>query len=209
MKYKRIALAFLLFTLPLAGLFVDVPQASALTKDEQLQCYEQWNTKTFSTGSDTHNKWNESKCNTPSMCAAAAGSSAGYKIACIHPDDPKNPCNPLTYDKRECEKARGVTDCNDLGDCTEKTSFEFCGRNEDVGIQCMFNEVLAFFSILVGILVVGGVVIGGIMYSTSQGNPSQTQRGITIIANSVIGLVLYLLLYAIINWLLPGGVIRP
>lgn len=94
------------------------------------------------------------------------------------------------------------------GDCTETTAFSFgeCGTDQ-VGISCLIVEIMSFLSILVGIAVVAGITTGGIVYSTSQGNPGQAQKGVTIITNAVLGLVLYLLMFAIINFLVPGGVL--
>ncbi len=94
------------------------------------------------------------------------------------------------------------------GDAAEKTSFSFgsCGTAK-VGIKCLMVEVLKFLSVAVGIAVVGGIAAGGIVYSTAEGNPGKAQKGITIITNAVLGLVLYLLMFAIINFLVPGGVL--
>ena len=93
------------------------------------------------------------------------------------------------------------------GDCAKTTSFSFAGcGSTDVGIKCLFVEILAFLSVGVGIAVVGGIAIGGITYATSQGNPAGTQKGIMIITNAIIGLILYLLMFALLQFLVPGGV---
>lgn len=103
----------------------------------------------------------------------------------------------------------GPVDCTDpteQGNCA-KTAFKF-GRCDtaSTGMKCLISEILLFLSVGVGIAVVAGIAIGGITYATSEGNPSKAQKGITIIVNAVIGLVLYLLLFAITNFLIPGGV---
>lgn len=104
--------------------------------------------------------------------------------------------------------ATNVTGNAEEGDYTKKTSFSFgsCG-NTDVGINCLVVEVMKFASGLVGVAVVGGIIVGGIVYSTSEGNPGKAQKGVTIITNSVLGLLLYLLMFAIINFLIPGGIL--
>lgn len=104
------------------------------------------------------------------------------------------------YTSVECK------DTNNPGDCA-KTAFKFgtCD-NSSTGIRCVVVEILTFLSIGVGLAVVAGIATGGIVYATSEGNPSKAQKGITIITNSVLGLVLYLLLYVILNFLVPGGV---
>lgn len=104
--------------------------------------------------------------------------------------------------------------CPDEGDCAKKTAFGFnCGGGrtgvtENVGISCLVITVINFLSVAVGLAVVGGVTVGGIMYSTSGGSPGKTQQGVKIIVNSLLGLVLWLLLWAIIQFLIPGGVFK-
>lgn len=94
------------------------------------------------------------------------------------------------------------------GDCAAKTSFSFgkCGNNE-VGIGCLVGSLLNVLSAIVGVAVVGGIVAGGIMYSSSRGNPAGTAKGRKIIGNSLLGLALFALTYASVNFLIPGGVL--
>ncbi len=96
----------------------------------------------------------------------------------------------------------------DEGNCAKKTAFSFSTcKTDNVSIKCVFVEIMRFLSIGVGIAVVAGIAIGGIQYSMSQGNPAGAQKGITTIANAVIGLVLYLLMFALLQFLVPGGVL--
>jgi hypothetical protein len=68
--------------------------------------------------------------------------------------------------------------------------------------------VLMILTIMIGIVAVGGIVYGAILYSSARDNSSQTQQAITIIRNIVFGLLLYGFMIAIINWLIPGGLIQ-
>lgn len=65
--------------------------------------------------------------------------------------------------------------------------------------------VINFLAVGVGIVVVGGIVWGAIQYISSNGNASKTQQGVSYIVNSVIGLILFIFMYALINYLVPGG----
>lgn len=65
-------------------------------------------------------------------------------------------------------------------------------------------DIFNFLAIGVGIVVTGGIVYGGILYSTANGNASQGQKAVTIIVNSIIGLLLFIFMYAILNFLVPG-----
>lgn len=74
-------------------------------------------------------------------------------------------------------------------------------------IMFFLKALIKLMAAGVGIAVVGGIVWGGIMYMTAQDSASQTQKAITIIVNSLIGLLMFILLYAIVNFLVPGGVL--
>jgi hypothetical protein len=72
----------------------------------------------------------------------------------------------------------------------------------------MATTIMRFMSILVGIAVTGGIIYGGILWSTSQGNPAQTQKATAVIFNAILGLIMYILMFAIINFLVPGGLFQ-
>lgn len=59
-----------------------------------------------------------------------------------------------------------------------------------------------------GILVaaVAGIIFGAVLYMTAGGSADNTKKGVTIIRDVVIGLVIYGLMYAILNFIIPGGV---
>jgi len=66
--------------------------------------------------------------------------------------------------------------------------------------------VIRFLSVGVGLAVAGGIIWGGILFVTARGNSSQTQKGVTVIVNSVIGLLLFIFMFAILNFVIPGGI---
>ncbi len=57
----------------------------------------------------------------------------------------------------------------------------------------------------VGIVAVGGIIYGSIMYATSGGSPENVKKARTIITNVVIGIIAYAFMYAILNFITPGG----
>lgn len=85
------------------------------------------------------------------------------------------------------------------------TSIDFGCKAGANPIMSLFIGVVNFLAAGVGIVVVGGIIWGGITYIRSNGNSSIAQQGIMIIVNSVIGLLLFIFMYAIINFLVPGG----
>lgn len=80
------------------------------------------------------------------------------------------------------------------------------GNIEDSGVWALLIIALNILAGLVGIVAVGGIVYGAMMYASAQDNASQVQEAIGIIRNVVIGLVLFLSMYALLQFLIPGGV---
>lgn len=92
-----------------------------------------------------------------------------------------------------------------------------CGEAETVLIQCEEEGVEAIGSVLriavtvltvlIGIAAVGGLAWAAILYAKAEDSEGNTKESKELIRNIVIGLFLYGFLIAIINWLVPGGVI--
>lgn len=70
------------------------------------------------------------------------------------------------------------------------------------------SSIIKFLTVGVGIAATGGVVYGGFLYLTAQGNAGKTQKGVATILNALIGIVMYALAFAIINFLVPGGILK-
>lgn len=89
-----------------------------------------------------------------------------------------------------------------------KTEIISCNEGAGVGaIGSMIKIAIMVLTILIGIVAVGGITYAAILYSSARDNQGQIQQAIGIIRNVVIGLVMYGLLIALVNWLIPGGVI--
>lgn len=67
-------------------------------------------------------------------------------------------------------------------------------------VQIIVNVVIG----LIGLLCVAMIIIGGIMYTTSQGQPDKVKQAKDIILYSIIGLVVALLAFAIVNFVLTN-----
>ena len=85
----------------------------------------------------------------------------------------------------------------------------FFGNLKDDGKGCGVYTLITFvIDILtwgVGIAAVTGIAISGIYYLTAKGNEEQVIKSKRRIFEIVIGLVAYVVLYATLNFLLPGG----
>jgi hypothetical protein len=68
------------------------------------------------------------------------------------------------------------------------------------------TNVLKVISALAGIATTGGFIWGGILYITARANAGQVEKAKMVMINSVIGLLLFIFMYAILQFLVPGGV---
>lgn len=89
-----------------------------------------------------------------------------------------------------------------------ETSIIDCNANNAGSISGMLLKIIDFIAIGVGIAVVGGIAWGGLIYAQSGGDAGKVKEAKQIIINAVIGLVLFFLMYAATNFLVPGGLFR-
>lgn len=82
------------------------------------------------------------------------------------------------------------------------------GQISDNPIFTLLLSVINFLAVGVGIAVVGGIVWGALLYVTSDGDPGKTKQGISVILNAFLGLLLFIFMYAALNFLVPGGLFR-
>lgn len=73
------------------------------------------------------------------------------------------------------------------------------------GIYFILDVIVNILVYGVGVAGIIGLVICGIQYMTSQGDVAKMKQVKIRIVEIVIGLVLYAFLYALLNWLIPGG----
>lgn len=95
-------------------------------------------------------------------------------------------------------KAEGPkTDCDEAqADLTE-------GNCQIVGL---LNTVFNFVSGGIALAVIGNIIYAGIQYSMAQGDPSAVTKSKNRIRGALLAFLIYLVLYAFLQWLIPGGV---
>lgn len=79
---------------------------------------------------------------------------------------------------------------------------------DDGSGSCIYkyiNLALTFLSTGVGVVIVIMIIVGGIQYATSSGDPSAIGAAKGRIANALIALIAFILMYAVLQWLIPGG----
>lgn len=121
--------------------------------------------------------------------------------ACLPSSVLANHCNKDT----EQELSIAITDPNTGATvhCVPKNSTDI----QTNPILLFLRAVLQFLAFGIGLAIVGGLVVGGIMYTTARANAQQVQKAEATIRNALIGLALFIFTFAIINFLVPGGIL--
>jgi hypothetical protein len=104
--------------------------------------------------------------------------------------------------------------CDGAPDCAVKSDAGNCGLGGKCGNvnQCdlitdYINPAINLISALVGVAVVISLTIGGIQYGSSGGDAQKVTMAKNRIRNSIVALLTFLFLYAMINFLIPGGLL--
>ena len=104
----------------------------------------------------------------------------------------------------------GNTKCNN--GCGVDTAIISCdnvdvtkGGTTNNGVWSLLLTIINILTAGVGIAAVGGIVYGSILYTSAGGNADQTKKAIEFIRNVIIGLIAYALMFAFLNFIIPGG----
>ena len=95
---------------------------------------------------------------------------------------------------RENEPVSALSECN-----VEKTEGE-------KSLMSNVSMLINVFASVMGFLAVGMIIYGGFMLLTAQGDPARIKRGKDVVLYSVIGLILVVLAYAIVNFVMNSGI---
>lgn len=77
---------------------------------------------------------------------------------------------------------------------------------ENTGLWSILVLVINIMTAGVGVLALVGFIYGGILYASSGGNPEQVKKAKTIFTNVVIGVIAFGGMFALLNFIVPGGV---
>jgi hypothetical protein len=69
------------------------------------------------------------------------------------------------------------------------------------------NPLINLLAALVGVAVTISIIVGGIQYASSGGDPQKVTLAKTRIRGAIIALITFIFLYALLNFLIPGGLI--
>jgi hypothetical protein len=91
------------------------------------------------------------------------------------------------------------------GDCKGDGTIESVDE-KNCGIISYIVIITNVLSALVGVIIVTMIVWGGIQYSTAGADASKVTAAKQKIINALIALVLFVFGFAIVQWLIPGGI---
>ncbi len=100
----------------------------------------------------------------------------------------------------------GVIDCSSVPD--KDTNGDGTIDEKDIDQNGIWRLLLIAINVLtagVGIAALGGIVYGAILYTTAGGSTEQTKKALEFIRNVIIGLLAYALMFALLNFIIPGG----
>src|SRR5579862_6641515 len=70
------------------------------------------------------------------------------------------------------------------------------------------QTIVDFLSVGVGIIVTAVILVGGIQYIIAGDNPQQLTAARQRITNGVIALFAFIFMFALLQWLIPGGIFK-
>lgn len=201
MKYRQL-LRIIAPVAVLASFFLPVfsgSDVSALTTNEKKDCRSQWQGKAIKASNE--DRFKNSNCYKSDYCQietsreiADDGSATVVRRGACAGSAADNPSGGSQ------STDRAPTSCGEID-----TSIVNCDSTGGSPVISLLLQVINFLAVGVGIAVVGGIIWGGMVYSSSNGDASKVQQGKMIVVNAVLGLVLFIFMYAIINYLVPGG----
>ncbi len=87
------------------------------------------------------------------------------------------------------------------------TGIDQCkGRTDGSGINCLVELVVNILSMAVGGVALLMMVVGAVMYASAGDDSGRVAAAKGIITKTVIGVIVYVFLYAILNFVIPGGI---
>lgn len=87
-----------------------------------------------------------------------------------------------------------------------------CGAAEETslegsGMWRILVWIINTLTVGVGVAAVGAIAFAGFLYATARDDTNQTKKAITMITNTAIGILVYIFMWAILQYLIPGGVL--
>ncbi|HUY53105.1 MAG TPA: hypothetical protein VMV24_00825 [Candidatus Dormibacteraeota bacterium] len=146
----------------------------------------------------------------PEQPAGSTSTANSFKMAWV--EQATSDCSSQTYFSLSSAEADGLQALPPLGQQSigSAATPDPNGCNSNNGSNCLItgyiNPLIKFLNVAVSLVVVISVVMGGVQYSTSRDNPEAVKAARKRILNALLGFAAYFLLYAFLNFIIPGGI---
>jgi hypothetical protein len=202
------------FALPASALTSSQTQriCQGMSADRTQQCVQRYDEAVKEQCTQTNPTANDA-C-VESIIGAPEPFSSSLNYTCNATNASGNPtfCTGDNKGEHQCGTGNGAESVSiNLGCVGEKcvhsatANDPVCNTDINAVVDGAF-AIIRFLSIGVGIVVVASVVLAGIQYTSSQGDPAAVAKAMERVRNTVIGLGIYIFIYAILNWLVPAGI---
>jgi hypothetical protein len=139
----------------------------------------------------------------------AAGSSG------VSPTGVLTDCESITVGRTAVQSPSGSAGGVDAGSAivggsapnTEQCKKTPLQANDDCLILKYTVAGINFLSALAGIALIASLMIAGFQYMTAQDDPGKVQKSKARIIQTLIALLLFIFMYSLLNFLVPGGVL--
>ncbi len=116
-----------------------------------------------------------------------------YPVKCTRYKDPDDPTTYKTiYGKSYADCSQASSLVSDPDGCS--------GGDVNEMIQRIINLVI----FIIGMVAVVMIILGGVNYATSQGDPGKVKKAKDTILYGIIGLVVAILAFALVNFIISG-----
>lgn len=92
-----------------------------------------------------------------------------------------------------------------------KDNSKGCNEDQLTAENCRLIEYLVnginILSAIAGMVIIGSIIIAGYQYMTARDNAGQIQQARTRIIWAITAMILFVFMYALLNFLVPGGVL--
>lgn len=188
-----LAVLFAVFSL----LIVLTPgSASALGPVKERACYDRWNAQRIDRGGSTEvpAAFQDSECRRSNggNCGILSERETGRVfIICDQVRGTESGEVPTLPDTKD--PALDFSSCKNAKDCTITNKY--------------LNPLLRFLSAFVGIAVVISLLYSAIQYASAAGDAQKVAAAKHRVSTTLFAFVAYILLFAFLQWLVPGGVL--
>ena len=123
------------------------------------------------------------------------------------PGNQQNQNNSNANNSSEERKTNSSTGSKGNNGCGTDTSIIKCdpGSDENPIINLLQQAVKVLYGVI-GVLAVVVIMVAGVIYGTAGDREDRVKLAKTMITNTVIGILLYVFMTVILNFLVPGGV---